>query len=279
MSSPVHHAKGLDTALMYAPPWARDEAGAAPLVPDASKIEWPPRRRRAADRNRMFSGDLAVLELQRRLSLDPERVPEPVPVRNDRTLGRIVLRICAAACVAALAAWAVVSVPALRQGRIGGADAMPATTITVDRGKQDQMPGATVAAELSGLDAHAADAEPRPAEIAPPTVAQPALSPTDGPSPKLDEEEIGTLLKRGQDFLKDGDFVSARLLLRRAAEAGNARAALALGETFDPAVVQRLGAIGVKPDGAKAREWYEKAAQLGSDLASQQLARLVPAHE
>jgi hypothetical protein len=90
----------------------------------------------------------------------------------------------------------------------------------------------------------------------------------------LDAEEIATLINRSTDSLKSGDLVSARLLLRRAAEAGSASAALMLGTTFDPLVIQQLGAIGVVPDVAQARQWYEKAAELGSDAASQRLAKL-----
>ena len=59
------------------------------------------------------------------------------------------------------------------------------------------------------------------------------------------------MIELGQDFLKNGDFSSARLLLQRAAKAGSAAAALSLGETFDPFLIQRLGAIGVQPDVAK----------------------------
>ena len=91
---------------------------------------------------------------------------------------------------------------------------------------------------------------------------------------QLDGEEIAALINRGTDSLKSGDLVSARLLLRRAAEAGSASATLMLGTTFDPLVIQQLGAIGVVPDVTKARQWYEKAAELGSDAASQRLAKL-----
>jgi TPR repeat protein len=76
------------------------------------------------------------------------------------------------------------------------------------------------------------------------------------------------------DSLKSGDLVSARLLLRRAAEAGSASAAPMLGTTFDPLVIHQLGAIGVVPDVAQAHQWYEKAVELGSDAASQRLAKL-----
>jgi hypothetical protein len=90
----------------------------------------------------------------------------------------------------------------------------------------------------------------------------------------LDAEEIAALINRGTDSLKSGDIVSARLLLRRAAEVGSASAALMLGTTFDPLVIRQLGAIGVVPDVAQARQWYEKAVELGSDAASQRLAKL-----
>jgi len=123
----------------------------------------------------------------------------------------------------------------------------------------------------------------RPAKPAePPPVAsvpKPAPRHADSPVVRLDDAEITALIKRGEDFLRSGDLASARLLLRRAAEAGSADAALALGETFDPLYVEQLGAIGIKPDPALAREWYQKAAELGSDTARQQLAKLAQAHE
>ena len=82
--------------------------------------------------------------------------------------------------------------------------------------------------------------------------------------------------KRGQDLVRNGDFSSARLLLKRAAEAGSAAAALSLGETFDPLVLQQFHGIGVQPDLAQARDWYERAARLGSDVAAQRLAKIAP---
>jgi TPR repeat protein len=68
--------------------------------------------------------------------------------------------------------------------------------------------------------------------------------------------------------------VTARIVLRRAAEAGVAAAALALGRTYDPAVLTRMGARGVMPDVDEARRWYETAQRLGSSEATQQLGRL-----
>ncbi len=108
----------------------------------------------------------------------------------------------------------------------------------------------------------------------PGTASSPTVSQLKTTTTQPDNEEISALIKLSQDFVRNRDFSSARLLLRRAAEAGSAAAALSLGETFDPLVIQQLHAIGVPPDPAKAREWYERAVQLGSDAASQHLAKL-----
>src|SRR5580700_3972658 len=107
-------------------------------------------------------------------------------------------------------------------------------------------------------------------------ISGPQLTPAQvgGTATHLDAEEIATRVNRGTDYIKSGDLASARLLLRRAAEAGNASAALMLGTTYDPLSIQQLGAIGVVPDVAQARQWYEKAAALGSEAASQRLAKL-----
>ena len=92
------------------------------------------------------------------------------------------------------------------------------------------------------------------------------------PAATLNDEEIGTLIKRGHTFLKDDDFAAARPLFERAADAGSAEAALALGSTYDPLVIKRLGAIAVKPDIENARKWYQIAADRGSAAAKLQLA-------
>jgi hypothetical protein len=92
--------------------------------------------------------------------------------------------------------------------------------------------------------------------------------------PALDADEITLLLKQGQDFIAAGDFVTARVVLRRAAEAGAAAAALALGQTYDPKALAKMRARGVVPDAAEARRWYETAQRLGSGDAAQRLERL-----
>ncbi len=90
----------------------------------------------------------------------------------------------------------------------------------------------------------------------------------------LDQNEIATLIRRGKALLDDGDFAAARVLFERAANAGSAEAALALGSTYDPNVIKRLGAIMVRPDIESAHKWYQLAADRGSAAASLQLANL-----
>lgn len=89
-----------------------------------------------------------------------------------------------------------------------------------------------------------------------------------------DGEAITTLLNRGEEFLAVGDIATARVLLTRAAEANNARAAFALGSTYDPSILERLGVRGVNPDMTMARTWYQRAKDLGSVEASRRLDNL-----
>jgi TPR repeat protein len=70
------------------------------------------------------------------------------------------------------------------------------------------------------------------------------------------------------------DISAARLFYERAANAGSARAAMALGETYNATFLARLGAVGTKPNPAMAEQWYRKAAALGSRNAEDRLRTL-----
>ena len=91
---------------------------------------------------------------------------------------------------------------------------------------------------------------------------------------QLDREEVMVLLKRGKDLIANGDIAAARLVLRRAADANNAEAALSLAETYDPYVLRGLKVYSFAADAERARAWYEKARELGSSAASQRLEML-----
>jgi len=90
----------------------------------------------------------------------------------------------------------------------------------------------------------------------------------------LDPSEIASSLRRGNDLIASGDLAAARLVLRRAANAGDAHAAMTLAGTYDPAVLEKLGVHGFVPDAAMARVWYEKAKKFGSAAAPERLELL-----
>jgi len=81
------------------------------------------------------------------------------------------------------------------------------------------------------------------------------------------------MLARASELLSHGDVAAARLLLRRAAQRDNAQAALELAGTYDATVLRRFGSFS-DADPAQAREWYRKAAQLGSADAAERLRQM-----
>ena len=109
--------------------------------------------------------------------------------------------------------------------------------------------------------------------LQPPTVTTPVSQPPAMQS-KLPPAEVAGLLQRAQGMLKVGDISAARLVLRRAAEAGNAEAAFLLATTYDPIALRELGVIGFAPDLEQARSWYQRAAALGSGEAERRIERL-----
>lgn len=93
-------------------------------------------------------------------------------------------------------------------------------------------------------------------------------------SRRLDAAELDALVAHGNALVATGDLAGARLLYQRAAESGNARAALTLAETYDPIVLETLGEAGLAPNVAIARAWYRKARELGAAEAQARLERL-----
>jgi hypothetical protein len=146
---------------------------------------------------------------------------------------------------------------------------------------QSAMPGgrAPAATPLAATPPGA----PAPVAAAPPAAAPvAALPPAPVPGPmipgdaihRLDPNEIASSLRRADDLIASGDLAAARLVLRRAANAGDARAAMTLAGTYDPAILEKLGVHGFVPDVAMARAWYEKAKKFGSAEAPRRLELL-----
>ena len=94
-------------------------------------------------------------------------------------------------------------------------------------------------------------------------------------SPKtLDAETLAVLMTRAKSMLALGDIAAARLLLERAANAQDATAAFLLARTYDPAMLGVRDTRSVTPDPVMARDWYRKAANLGSADAQKRLTQL-----
>ena len=284
MSSPIQLDDNTDHASIYAPPWARERI--IPILEPTSRyragtpaaIEMGSRKFKPK-----YSGDRAMLTLQRQLALDPDRMPEP-SANSALAIGPVLMRLCSVSILAAAVAWGLVSyagakknaeinasTPAIASNYVNVEDVQP---LQLRPSLAQEAPAPT--GKSPSVAARTADAEAVtsvPVLFAPPKAAETGVV-TDRRPLRLASEEIAVLVKRGNDFLADGDIAAARLLLRRAAEAGSAEGALALGTTFDPIALRRLGAIGAVSDLAQARQWYQRAAELGSSAASQQLAGL-----
>ena len=80
------------------------------------------------------------------------------------------------------------------------------------------------------------------------------------------------LMRRAAQMLALGDVSGARLLYARVAAAGVGAAATALGRTYDPDVLARLGAVGIVPDRAAASALYRAGAAMGDASAEALLA-------
>jgi len=71
------------------------------------------------------------------------------------------------------------------------------------------------------------------------------------------------MIERGRSLFDAGDVVAARLFFRRAANAGDAAAAIALGATYDPEILSQRFIRGIGADAQEAQRWYDKARALG----------------
>jgi NitT/TauT family transport system substrate-binding protein len=87
--------------------------------------------------------------------------------------------------------------------------------------------------------------------------------------------DIAEMLRSGAQLMASGDVSGARLMYQRLAKEGEASAALALAESYDPQALRKSNVTrGVTPDVALAQSWYEKAKALGSRVAADRLDAL-----
>jgi hypothetical protein len=108
----------------------------------------------------------------------------------------------------------------------------------------------------------------------PATRSMALIAPAPGASAPRASESARRLCAQGLVALAAGDIVGARLYLERAADSGDVRAFMVLGETYDPASLARMGVLGIKGDAARARDYYAKALAAGMGAARERMAAL-----
>jgi NitT/TauT family transport system substrate-binding protein len=99
--------------------------------------------------------------------------------------------------------------------------------------------------------------------VAPPVQSEPR---------QYNTSEIAAWMRNAAQHMANGDISGARLIYQRLANEGEASAALALAETYDPPVLRKSNITGgVTSDVGLAQSWYEKAKTLGSHVAASRL--------
>jgi len=208
------------------------------------------------------------------LALEISGLPTGTTISSGRPLGTGGWRI-----LAADVSKAMIHPPSGFSGTIDfGVELRLANDTVVDRGlyRLEWTPSVAPAPAKSAGDMVVADTDPNRGAATPATADENATH--DVAKLQVDREQIELLIARSQKLVAEGDVGAARTLLQRAAEAGDARAALALGSTYDPIMLTILQARGVTADAFLARFWYRKASELGSEEAQQRLKLLVSAN-
>lgn len=94
-------------------------------------------------------------------------------------------------------------------------------------------------------------------------------------TPDITPVQLANMMRRGQQQLAEGEIAAARSAYQEAADTGNARAMRALGETYDPVVLQERGvATADYADTTKAAAWYMAAFRGGDSNAADRLENL-----
>lgn len=150
-------------------------------------------------------------------------------------------------------------------GSLSAAQSEPAPTST------GQSVDETQTASVAPVEGpRAISPPPAPTPASPPS---PAASETPGqsapaPEPRrqMTEEErerASRLLAKGDEAMKSGNILAARLYYHRAAKLGMSEAALAMAHSYDAVELTRMRVIGVDPDAELAQTWYARARELG----------------
>jgi hypothetical protein len=218
------------------------QAPAPPIqAPEPTEPPW-----KRSNKRPVFTSDVVIAELSRKLALCPDRIEGPPPSTGGKKK----------ALPGRIAGVAIVTAVGFIGYRLGSAP--PPLLAT-------QFNWQTLASKPSVAYA------PQPAE---PRLGG-LLIPARSKPPQHNASEITAMMRGGAQLMANGDVSGARLMYQRLAEEGEALAALALAETYDPPVLRKSNIRGaITPDVVLARRWYEKAKALGSPAAAERLERL-----
>jgi hypothetical protein len=199
-------------------------------------------------------------------------------VLSSRTFKAAAIVVLAATAMVAMLAWGRVlgAFPADRAPLFGRSSDASSLVLINDSvvGEATALPGARSAPTREVIaDAFNSVRQRQITEISQPATVPPPPRPLPPPR-QLDPDEMAAMMKRARGLLAIGDIAAARLLLERAADALEPNAAFLLAQTYDPAVLGRPDSRSITPDPVAARNWYKKAAQLGSPDAQQRLAQM-----
>jgi hypothetical protein len=158
---------------------------------------------------------------------------------------------------------AAVASPLLAVAQMARDDLMPEKTSSAS--------GALSSAEAPAVRSVASEATLGPSAAVPPPESASGIPVATTPSmpsasPPL-TASVAELLARGDSFVLIGDLASARTFYERAVNAGDARAAVRMGATFDPVFLRRAGLRNTLGDLAQARSWYRRASGIGAGQA------------
>ena len=253
-----------ETAAAPTPP-APPEALAATPSPEALPAPAPP------------SVPASSLAVAGGHSPDQAVAPMPAPAAADeRPAGLTTETQLPASEAAPVPAAPAVAMPTAATPAPETSASATATSATVAKTPEAAADTASAAATPAPASAPApATATVSVAALNPPAATPPAVAPAPAPAiAGLSTAEITDLMDRGDALVRQGDIISARLYYERAADAGNGRAALLVGQTYDPAYLHRIGVLGVPGNPILAANWYRRAHDLGDASAAGRLKAL-----
>jgi len=254
--------------------WLQQESSRLPRAPLLAPVEGL--RPIAADEARAMEEQFI-----NGIRIPPDRLRPPPPLRERRGRLRAPMRVAVASVIAApIAFYALVGKLSLfpQPAHQPELATRMVTSLEFPTPKEEPRPGEAddYNSMMAARNRVLPEDDMLPKAAAPPAVVETPTAavetpPAVEPVRELDAETIKALMHQGQQLVAAGDLASARLVFRRAAEAGDAAAALAMGAAFDPTVLAQIGVHGTSADVDKARSWYEKAKRFGSPDALRRL--------